>query len=352
MIFNKTNAILDIVRGESMNEQQKTQINSLIHIYASHLVTKDQAEVNAFINELHSMSIDDAIDRIIVTLYDLMIKEEISKEDILDNANLIIDLNSEKYTSPEDLVQRLIQIQEMNIPYHKTSLSENHRQTLEAFEEFNMLLNDGFDCYYTGGLMGYITTNAELERFHTDLDLFINEEQLIQLRDLVLSSDYFDFISYMDQKIDEPSGHEFVIKYKDTPMNVGLFLFSRNDDDSITTKEYYYGQGEQKTIYVDENKLTRKTTELTFDDDLKQYKSTTYKMMSLEAIYNSKKHSIRPKDKRDVRIMQPHVNLLIDYHIDIDRKNNQKTVKNIVTNSVIDKIEDTKSISNAGSAKK
>lgn len=37
-------------------------------------------------------------------------------------------------------------------------LTENHKLVLEAFDKFNELIGTLFDCFYTGGLMGYLVT--------------------------------------------------------------------------------------------------------------------------------------------------------------------------------------------------
>lgn len=80
------------------------------------------------------------------------------------------------------------------------SFSENHQLVLEAFEQFNQLLQMNFDGCYTGGLMGYIAIGHKLERYHSDLDLFINESELLKLKQLVDKSEDFNFVSNMNHK--------------------------------------------------------------------------------------------------------------------------------------------------------
>ena len=47
---------------------------------------------------------------------------------------------------------------------------------------------------------GYIATENSLERYHGDLDLFINEKNLITLKELVDNSEDFKFVSNMNHK--------------------------------------------------------------------------------------------------------------------------------------------------------
>ena len=221
-----------------MNELQKQTITKLVYTFAQKAKITNQNEITNTINRLCSMNINDSIDAILVSLNDLLNKKLITKDDIFSNVASIIMLNNEKYKSASDLIERLNWIKNMNMEHPSMSLSENHQLVIETFDKFNELLNGNLDCYYTGGLMGYLATNHRLERYHGDLDLFINEQQLIALKELVDSSQDFDFVSNMDHK--EVNGHEYKIVYKGTPMSIGLLLFERQPDHSITTKEYYF----------------------------------------------------------------------------------------------------------------
>src|SRR5574344_1067169 len=178
-----------------MTEIQKEQIRKIVYTFTKLANVNDERICNDLISRLSAMSEEDVIDYLVVALSDLVEKGQVKSEDIFSNANLI------------------------------TSLSENHQLVIEAFDKFNQLIGTDFDSYYTGGLMGYLATNHPLERYHGDLDLFINEEQLQSLYELVKQNDEFEFISNMDHK--EENGHEFKIQYKGTSMSIGLFLFER-----------------------------------------------------------------------------------------------------------------------------
>lgn len=163
-------------------------------------------------------------------------------------AQLILNLNPDRYKTPDDLVGRLKWLREMNMEYPKMPITENHRLVLETFDKFNKLIGDHFDCFYTGGLMGYLATGKKLERYHGDLDLLINEQQLSVLKELIDTTEDFEFVSNMGDK--EENGHEYKVVYKKTPMSIGLFLFERNNDQSITTKEYYYENKKSRRAIV------------------------------------------------------------------------------------------------------
>lgn len=53
------------------------------------------------------MNINDSIDRILVSLNDLVTRKAITVQDVFDNVDMLVKLNPEKYQSAEDLIQRL-----------------------------------------------------------------------------------------------------------------------------------------------------------------------------------------------------------------------------------------------------
>lgn len=294
-----------------MSELQKETIIDLVNIVSKKASITDQEQINETINRLCSMNIDDAIDAILVSLNDLLDRNLLTKEEIFANIPMIISLNPEKYASAEDLIERLNWLKGMNIEHPAMPLTENHKLVIDAFDNFNALVQDKFDCYYTGGLMGYLATNHELERYHGDLDLFINEDQLIALKKLVDASSDFEFVSNFERKL----------------------------DNSITVKEYYFeNQNTQGQLFVDEHHFTKEYTDMSFSNLVRQHNGIPYKMLSLESIYNSKKDG-RPKDKYDANVIKDYVDISVDYRIDAERKNNVDVKHKPVQNSVVHTVE-------------
>lgn len=320
-----------------MEKIKEEAIKEIVNDCSRKVNITDDNLINSTISSLCSMNENDAVDTILISLNDLLNSGRITTEEVFEQVPSILKLNPEKYRSAEDLIDRLKWIKAMNIEHPAMPLSKNHQLVIEVFDNFNELIAGKFDCYYTGGLMGYLATNHELERYHGDLDLFINEEQLVALKELIDSSPDFSFISNMNHK--EVNGHEYKITYKDTPMSIGLFLFERQIDNSITTKEYYFeNQNPKGQLFVDEHHFSKDYTDLSFSDTTREHKGIPYKMMSLESIYNSKKNS-RPKDRYDAAIIQDNVNMLIDYKLDVEKKNNYNENHKPVSNSIIHTME-------------
>lgn len=321
-----------------MSESQKEMVKKLVYTFAQRANITNQDQIYYMINKLCSMNISDSIDTILVSLNDLLHRRMITEEDIFANVESIINLNPEQYQSANDLIARLNWIKGMNMEHPNMPLTENHQLVIEAFDAFNTLIDGKFDCYYTGGLMGYLATNHALERYHGDLDLFINEQQLVALKELVDSSADFEFISNMSHK--EVNGHEYKIVYKGTPMSIGLFLFERQLDSSITTKGYYFeNQNGNEQLFVDEHHFSKDYTDMSFSNLVRYHNGTAYRMMSLESIYNSKKNA-RPKDRYDAKIIKDNVDMLIDYKLDVERKNNFDIHHQQLSQSIIHTIEE------------
>lgn len=320
-----------------MDEIQLKQIKKIVYTFASLSNVSDQQLCDNLINRLSGMNHDDVMDYLIISLNDLVSKGALKPEDVFSNANLLIDLKHEKFSTIDDLMNRLSWLKNMNMEHPQMPLSKNHQLVLETFDRFNEIIGTSFDAYYTGGLMGYIATEHQLERYHGDLDLFINEEQLEALYELINQSQDFEFISNMDNK--EQNGHEFNVQYKDTPMNIGLFLFERKPDNEIVIKEYYhFNNNPNEELLVNEKHLAPEYAKMIYTNQLRQHNGIPYRMKSLESIYNDKKNS-RPKDKYDASVIKDSIDMMIDYKLDTQSQNNYDVKGKNADDSIVAKIE-------------
>ncbi len=321
-----------------MDKAKKKLVRDIVYKFAELSKITDTKMCDNLVEKLLNLDTDDSIDTILVSLNSLLNRKILSVDDILSNVNLILSLNPNKYNSADDLINRLNWLKSMNLEYPQMPLTENHKLVLETFDRFNELIQTDFDCFYTGGLMGYLATGHNLERYHSDLDLFINEEQLPALFDLVQNSPDFEFVSNMNHK--ETHGHEYKITYKNSPMSIGLFLFNRLPNQEVVLKEYYYkGEDLNQTLYVDEHHISSKYASMIFSNQIREHNGTFYKMQTLESIYNSKKNS-RPKDRYDAKIIQDYTDKLIDYKLDTEKQDNYDINHKVATNSIVQQMEE------------
>lgn len=230
---------------------------------------------------------------------------------------------------------KVTSLQEMNLENNKVDLYTNHNMLLNIFDRLNMLLNNDLDCYYTGGAILFISNGFPLERYHTDLDLFVNEAHLFFLKKIISCDSDFKINSNMHKK--GVNGHEYKISYKDYPVSVGLFLFERKKDGGIITKKYYYDLPDIKHLYVDERHFTSEYVKLVFNDNILVHNDSFYKMLSQEFIYYSKINlkSARPKDLYDIRFIEKRINIDILRSIDIEKQKKVDITHKNADNSIL-----------------
>ena len=313
---------------------KKDKIKKLVYTVADKLDIMDKEIRNELVDRLDNMSLDEAIDYILISLSNKINEGLLTEEEVLSIIDLVLDISNDKYQDIQSLIDRLHYLKDMNMEYTEMSLEENHTLILEAFDKFNQLLGEGFDAFYTGGLMGYIATNQPLERYHSDLDLFINEDELIELYDFVEESDDFTFISNMDHKAE--IGHEFKINYKDTPISIGLFLFNRESNGEVVLKSYYHVD---EDLLVNEKHLNKEYVEDMFPDEIREHNGIPYKMQSLESIYNTKKKG-RRKDKYDASIIEDYIDKDLEEKIDKESKKVYEINRSKANNSIVRDLED------------
>lgn len=313
------------------------KIRKIVYRFANMARIEDKKTLEEFISRLSKLDINDAIDRILISLNSLLNRKLLSLEQILSNVDLILELNPLEYKSSEDLIKRLEWIKSMNMEYPQMSLIENHKLVLDTFDKFNDLIGIEFDSFYTGGFIGYLAINHELERYHSDLDLFINEEELLKLYNLVQQSEEFEFVSNMNYK--EETGHEFKINYKGTSMSIGLFLFSRLSNNEIVLKEYFYpNQNKNNSLVVNERHLLEKYASMVFLTIPREHNGKLYKAQTLEGIYHAKRNS-RPKDKYDAQVIRNYVDMDVVNKLDAEQQINYNINNKCVVDSVVEKLD-------------
>lgn len=290
-----------------MENSRKARIRDMVSSYARAAHFDNEEEINKLVDQLETLSDEEVVTKTVILIGRMLDSKRISREDVIDNVDKVLAIAPDKYKSIEDLLDLFKHIKQQNMLYTATTVEENHRLVMETFDKFNGLLEGQYlDCYYTGGLMGYIITDTPLERYHSDLDVLVNEEDLLALKKLVDSNPDFSFDCHMDGKGD--NGHEFVVRYKDSPMAIGLFLFTRDRDGTLVNKSYYYDKDSRdlmcKAEYRDEE-----LSESAFEKEERIYKEHPYKIMGLEYMYALKASSYRDKDLYDAKLIEPRVDV-------------------------------------------
>jgi len=290
-----------------MDMTRRAKIKDMVMTYAHAAHFDDEKEIDKLVDELEPLSDEEVITRSVVIIGRFADTGRISREDVVDNVDKLLAIAPDKFKNVEDLIGLFKDLKRKNMIHAATSNEENHRLVMETFDKFNEMLDGQYlDCYYTGGLMGYIITGTPLERYHGDLDILINEEELETLKKIVESNPDFTFESHMEGK--EEHGHEFAIRYKNSPMTIGLFLFTRERDGTMVNKSYYYDRDSHDMMCIEEVHDAEFSSKA-FETTERMHNGKPYKIMSLEYMYALKSTSYRDKDLYDAKLIEPHVNL-------------------------------------------
>jgi hypothetical protein len=229
-----------------------------------------------------------------------------TRKDVLSNIELLLDIDPENFKSIEDVINRYnylrtIWLDKVKIIKNCSEiLKENHENVVEVFDNFNKLIEnlkeEWLDYYYTWWLVGYLWTNTDLQRYHGDIDICLNVDDLEKLKNFIQKNwdFWFKFIDNMKNKWEH--WHEYMIQYWDNPILIWLFLFKKTEDNKISRVEYDFDWNWE--IITTESPMENVEIE-----DWK-FNDTGYKRQSLKSLYDSKKDSYRPKDKYDVKILE------------------------------------------------
>lgn len=275
--------------------------------------------------------------------------EDIIK-DMLNSIGSLIDVNSQYF----DYALRVLRaynpsvcpsISEMKDYLNKTfmnkvdgnmSMEENHQLIDSSLKYFCDLFNKwGIDYYIVGALPCFLKTKQKLFRYHDDIDIMINEEDICKLTELMEISGYnfFDdrFPSrerYEEMQFNKPP-HTVLAQNMNNEFHLGFFCFKREKDNSITMREYFNRLEDDKVVVdVLERRSSVIGTALRYDESPVIYNGTSFRTSSLESVYNLKSATKRPKDIFDLKKLEPYVDKnkldLINQH-----KNYNVVMKNV-----------------------
>ena len=315
-----------------MKKENQKVLDRIAYTYTKLANFTNEEAIKNRLEQLYNLEEDDVIDKVLITIYDFVSRGKIDKEVAIEYLDMVCGLNKDKYPKKEDLWNRLYFLRSMNLIYTDMPLKENHKLVVEAFDAFNSLIGTDFDAYYTGGMMGYLAAEKDLVRYHSDLDLLISEDELEKLKKLVDESEDFEFISCMRDK--DNTGHEYVIRYKDTRMCIGLFLFERKNEGMVRNSYYYKGD----KLLVDREYIPEEYVNLTYVDKIYSHNDIPFKMVSLESIYSVKRNG-RVKDQYDAEIIKDNVDMEIVGSIEESSKDIRRVDGIDASKSIVSKIE-------------
>lgn len=217
------------------------------------------------------------------------------------------------------------------------SLDENHQLIKESLIKFTTLFNQyGIDYYIVGALPCFIKTGQQLFRYHDDIDIMVNEEDIPKIAEIMELTGYkfyddrFPSIERFNQMQVTKPPHTVLAQNPNNEFHLGFFTFRRENDNSITMIEYSH-RLENDIVMVDllERKSTPTGTSLRYDETPTTYFGTSFKTSTVESVYNLKQYTKRLKDITDIQKLEPY----------IDRKKLEELYKNPNINMTTQNIE-------------
>lgn len=215
-------------------------------------------------------------------------------------------LLEKKHISLSDMKTRYLWYKKMGIDPNIIHLCENHRQIYDIFDNCNRMFNlNNIEYYYTSGILSYLLVDKKLQRYHHDLDVFVNMKDLAKLEN-VCNDFEFTFKRQLGDRNDGTKRVMIKLYYKDAiEIPITVFMYVRREDNSIEQNDYYIDNGE---FYVEKIYNSPTVVDLSFSNEPMNHNNIIYYAITLEALYLSKKGN-RPKDIYDCSQFEPFLDL-------------------------------------------
>jgi len=243
---------------------------------------------------------NDKLDIILYNIFNNDYSDEVKKvqlQKLINNINVDFD----------DLKNTYEWLKTMDIDPNIYHLEENHKLIYEIFDEYNKMLNvNNIEYYYTSGILSYLLVDKNLERYHHDLDIFINMRDLEKLEKICF--DYnFSFERKIGERDDGTKRVMLKMYYKnivDIPITV--FMYTKEKDSSIIQKDYFID--ERGNQYVEYIYNSPQISKLSFSDVPHYHNEIEYYAITLEALFLCKKCN-RAKDVYDCTIFSSAIDI-------------------------------------------
>lgn len=194
------------------------------------------------------------------------------------------------------LEERYLWLKKMNIDPNIIHLNKNHETICKIFDKCNSMFNENnIEYYYTSGILSYLLVNKKLQRYHHDLDIFVNMKDLEKLEQ-VCSNYGFTFKRQLGNRNDGTKRVMLKMYYEDAiEIPITLFMYVRREDNSIEQNDYFINDNK---FYVEKIYNSPLVVNLSFSDEPQYHNNIKYYAITLEALYLSKIGN-RPKDIYD-----------------------------------------------------
>ena len=131
--------------------------------------------------------------------------------------------------------------------------------------------------------------------------------EALQRTDYEFSDDRLSNQKRLEEGVGHTQGeHEVIANHKDNEFHLGFFLFRREQDNSLTIREYFMQENEngEKVPMVLERHCPKELVDLEYMQEETEYAGTRFRTSTPESVYTKKMSTRHPKDMLDIEALE------------------------------------------------
>ncbi len=198
---------------------------------------------------------------------------------------------------------RYLWIKEMKKDNKENTLSKHHKELLNYFIMINQILNlNKINYFHASGFMVYILSNKQLERYHHDIDLYVDVDNLSNVIKSFANNGFT--IEHTFETAGNMYRHGLKISYPKINIPIWLSFYEMTENNGMNICEYY--EDENGQLYTRRNYNSPLCCKLSLSNGI--FSDIPYISMSLDALFCSKEGN-RIKDIFDCEIIKQDINI-------------------------------------------
>lgn len=141
----------------------------------------------------------------------------------------------------------------------------------------------------------------------------VAEKDIEKVREALAGTDYnfsddrFNNQKTFTEKVGHTQGeHEVIANHKDNEFHLGFFLFRREQDQSMTIREYFMQEKEngEKVPMVLERNCPKELVDLEYTSEETEFAGTKFRTSTPESVYAKKMYTRNDKDMLDIQALK------------------------------------------------
>lgn len=277
----------------------------------SSIMSIDEEQRVRFIEGYKNLEVNQIVKALAMQVYLILGVESPHYEYAL---NIILDYFPEVNKTLDD-VKEFLDKMFRNMNDNKMALKDNHAIVKELLVKCVKVFNElGIDYYIVGALPCFIKTGQPLYRYHDDIDIMVNEDDMSLVQEAVnrlgleFHDDRFPTRERFDEMQDERPPHTVLAQCLDNEFHLGFFCFRRENDNTITVREYMHRLVDEEVVVdVRERVSTKFGTSLRYEEEETVYEGVGFRTCAPEYVYFLKIYTQTPKDLADMRKLAPYI---------------------------------------------